>query len=200
MKNKSRELEVAIKAALQAGKILEKYFEGEILRETKEDKSIVTRADRESEDVIKKLISETYPDHSIWGEETGLTENGNEYKWHIDPLDGTRNFANGIPFFAVSIALQHEGEIIVGVVYNPAMKALFYAEKGKGAYWNKKRIFVSQEDEDKCIATVSSGRKIEDLKLRRGLMHDLPMAARGLSRREGRRCRATAPRNSETQR
>src|SRR3990167_7858297 len=100
--SKSKELEVAIKAAQEAGKILEKHFETEILKEFKEDASVVTLADRECEDIIKKIILSTYPGHSILGEETGMTENNTEYVWHIDPVDGTRNFSNGIPLFAVS--------------------------------------------------------------------------------------------------
>src|SRR3989344_4218348 len=111
MEKKSKELSVAIKAALEAGKILEKYFETEILKELKEDKSIVTLADKESEEIIKKIILDTFPTHSILGEETGLTGGGGEYIWHIDPVDGTRNFANGIPLFALSIALIHNNEI-----------------------------------------------------------------------------------------
>src|SRR3990167_6401155 len=111
MENKSPELEIAIKAALEAGRILEKYFETEILKEFKEDKSIVTLADKESENVIKKIISQAFPTHSILGEETGMTGNNNEYIWHVDPIDGTRNFANAIPLFAVSIALVYQNEV-----------------------------------------------------------------------------------------
>lgn len=174
MQNKSKELEVAIQAALEAGKILEKYFETEILKEFKEDTSIVTLADRECEDVIKKIISNAFPDHSILGEETGMTEKASDYVWHIDPVDGTRNFANGIPIFAVSIALVQSNEVIVGVVYNPVTKSLFYAEKGKGAYLNDKRIFVSKDDKDHAIITVGPGKKDEDKKLRRELYYSLP--------------------------
>src|SRR3989338_2494493 len=94
---KSKELEVAIQATLEAGKILEKYFETEISRTVKDDK--------EAEDVIKKIILNAFPHHSILGEETGMTQNENENIWYIDPIDGTRNFANHIPLFAVSIAL-----------------------------------------------------------------------------------------------
>ena len=150
---------MAIKAAMEAGKILEKYFETEILKEFKEDTSIVTEADRESEGVIKKIISENFPDHSILGEETGMTKNTGANTWCVDPVDGTRNFANGIPFFAISIALLDEHEPMVGVVYNPASKSLFYAEKGKGAYLNDKKIHVSQDPANKALVTVSSGRK-----------------------------------------
>ena len=177
MENKSRELEVAIKAALEAGKILEKYFETEIEKEIKDSKgdfSIVTIADRESEEIIKKIILENFPNHSIVGEETGLTQNSGNYTWHVDPVDGNRNFANRIPLFAVSIGFVKDEEILGGVIYNPISDSLFYAEKSRGAYWNHKRIYVSKDNEKNCIVTVSSGRQPIDLKLRRNLMHDLP--------------------------
>lgn len=174
MENKSPELEVAIKASLEAGEILEKYFETEILKEFKEDKSPVTIADKESEEIIKNIIIEAFPTHSILGEETGLTDNKSEYKWHIDPIDGTRNFANGIPIFAVSIALEYKGEVIVGAVYNPPTKNLFYAEKGKGAYLNNKRIFVSKDEINQAMVTVSTSKKEIDQKLYRELLHDFP--------------------------
>ena len=186
MQNKSRELEVAIPAALEAGKILEKYFETELEHLTKEDRTIVTVADRESEEVIKKIILSEFPEHSIFGEETGHTKNKDEYTWHIDPLDGTRNFANGIPLFAVSIALEENGEVIVGVIYSPEIKnALFYAEKGKGAYQKEKKIFVSKDDEKKGIVTVASFMQEENLKLMRALRHSLPGIVVGSIRNMG---------------
>src|SRR3989344_677975 len=173
MENKSKELEVAIKAALEAGKILEKHQETEIERGVKEDKSMVTLADRESEEVIKKIISENFPLHSIIGEETDAVKNGSPFIWYVDPVDGSRNFAHKIPFFSVSVALLHGEDILVGVVYNPATNSLFYASKGKGAYFNGKKIHVSKSDRDKCIVTIAAGRKSSQL-LRRNLLHDLP--------------------------
>lgn len=178
MKNKSKELKVAIRAALEAGKILEKYFETEILKEFKEDTSIVTLADRESEKTIKKVLSQAFPAHSILGEETGMTENKSNYVWHVDPVDGTRNFTNGIPLFAVSIALVHTNEVIVGVVYNPVTRSLFYAEKGKGTYFNDNKIFVSKDDKDHAIVTVSPGKLDIEKQLFLELGHDLPKVVR----------------------
>ena len=112
MENKSKELEVAIKAALEAGKILEKHQETEIERIVKEDKSMVTLADAESEELIKKIITENFPEHSIVGEETDAIRLESPYTWYIDPVDGSRNFAHKIPFFAVSIALLHGDDIL----------------------------------------------------------------------------------------
>jgi myo-inositol-1(or 4)-monophosphatase len=178
MENKSKELEVAIKAVLEAGKILEKYFETKILKKFKEDKSIVTLADKESEDVIKKIISSAFPTYSILGEETGMTKNSGEHVWHIDPIDGTRNFANAIPLFAISVALVHHNRVIVGVIYNPVSRSLFYGELGKGAYLNDKRIFVSKDDADHAIVTVSPGKLDAEKQLVLELYHDLPKIIR----------------------
>src|SRR3989344_5278136 len=174
MENKSKELETAIQAALEAGKILEKHQETDIERGVKEDKSMVTLADAESEEVIKKIILANFPEHSIIGEETDAIKNTSPYTWYIDPVDGSRNFAHKIPFFAVSIALLHGDEILVGVVYNPVTRSLFYASKGKGAYLNNKIIHISKSDQKRCIVTVASGRNSEYLKVRRNLLHDLP--------------------------
>lgn len=174
MEKKSKELEVAIQAALAAGKILEKYFETEILKDFKEDKSIVTLADKESEEVIKKVIFGSFPSHSILGEETGMTGAGSDHVWHVDPVDGTRNFANAIPLFAVSIALVYKNEIILGIVYNPSTRSMFYAEKGKGAYFNDKMIFVSKDEASHGMITVSRGKADIDEKLFRELLYSLP--------------------------
>lgn len=178
MENKSRELEIAIKAALKAGKILERYFETEILKEFKEDNTPVTLADTESEEAIKRIILEAFPSHSILGEETGMTGSGSEYVWHIDPVDGTRNFANGIPLFAVSIALVQKDQVLIGVVYNPATQSLFYASKGKGAYFNDQKILVSTDDINHGIVTVSPGKKSIEKQLLLELYYAIPKVVR----------------------
>lgn len=174
MENKSPELEVAIKAALEAGKILEKHFETDIFREYKEDNSPVTLADRESEELIKKMLAEQFPTYSFFGEESGMTEHKSDYVWHVDPIDGTKNFANGIPLFAISIALVLKNELILGVVYNPPTHSMCYAEKGKGAYLNDVKISVSKDDARHAIMTVSRGKKDEDEKLFKELMYKFP--------------------------
>jgi myo-inositol-1(or 4)-monophosphatase len=174
MENKSPELEVAIKAALEAGEVLLRHQDGDIDRGIKEDKSMVTLADVESEEIIKKIITESFAEHSFFGEETEVVKKSGPYAWYVDPVDGSRNFAHKIPFFAISISLLKDKDIILGVVYNPATNSLFYAEKGKGAYLNDKLVHVSKADTKKCIVTVSSGRKEEYLKLKRNLLHDLP--------------------------
>ncbi len=176
MQNKSEFLEVAIKAALKAGKILQKHLETEIFKGIKDDKSISVLADGESEEVIKKIIGEVFPEHSILGEETGMTGKASDYIWHIDPVDGTRNFAHGIPFFAVVVALLYKDDLQIGVVYNPVNNFLFYAEKNKGAYLNDKRIFVSKDGPERSMMTVNRGKNKEDEKLFRELLYDLPIS------------------------
>jgi myo-inositol-1(or 4)-monophosphatase len=184
MENKSKELEVAIEAALEAGKILEKFFEQEVAHSSKEDKSIVTALDGEAEEVIKKIISKEFPAHSFLGEETGHTDNKGEYTWYIDPLDGTRNFVRHLPLFAVSIALEQKGEIILSVIYNPAARSLFYAEKGKGAYMNDAKISVSKNNPTHSSMCAGKGSKPEDRKLCRQLIFSLPEAIPGLTFRD----------------
>lgn len=173
MENKSKELKIALEAAILAGKVLRKHFENDPLREIKEDKSIVTIADKESEEIIKQTIEANFPNHSIFAEETGFIKKEHNYTWHIDPIDGTRNFANGIPYSCLSIALEFENELIVGVVYNPMTESLFYAEKGKGAYWNDKKISVSKENEQQGMVTVSSSKNEKDYKLFKELLYVL---------------------------
>jgi len=174
MDNKSNFLQIAIDAAQQGGVVLKKYFQKEILKEYKEDKSLVTQADKEIEDLIIGLINKNFPEHSILGEETGHTKKESEYTWHIDPLDGTTNFENGIPIFGVSVALEHRGELVLGVVCNPITDNLFYAEKGKGAYVNHNKISVSQDNAEHGVLSIGSGREKEIMHLARTLLFNMP--------------------------
>ncbi len=115
----------------------------------------VTEADHASERAIFKVIKSAFPDHYILSEEAGKIVQDSSYKWIIDPIDGTINFAHGIPLNCVSIAVEHNGEIILGAVYNPHMNELFLAEKKKGARLNDKVIQVSTETEvtKACLVT-----------------------------------------------
>ena len=118
---------------------------------------LVTEVDKGSEKLIRNLIMTHFPDHSILGEE-GVEPgpeasakalqamSDEEYLWIVDPIDGTTNFVHGFPFYSVSIALAHKGEVIVGVVYDPSRDELFVAEKGKGAYMHGKKTKVSIEE------------------------------------------------------
>ena len=109
----------------------------------KGDVDLVTEADRQSEKLITARIRERWPKHDILGEEGTRTETGSEYRWYVDPLDGTTNFAHGYPVFNVSLGVEHKGELVAGVVFDPTRNELFAAEKGSGAWLNERRIKVS---------------------------------------------------------
>lgn len=137
-------LNFTIQIALQAGKILEKYYGTDFEIKTKSSyRDMVTIADKESETLLVKLIKEKFPDHEILGEEgiskTALIKGVGGFRWIIDPLDGTANYTKNIPFFAISIGLEKNNEMIIGVIYNPILNQMFFAEKDKGAYlsWDK---------------------------------------------------------------
>ena len=135
-----------IKAAFEAGKLLMEKFESGIRVEFKGKYDLVTEADRQAEALIIKLIRERYPDHDFLAEEGDYTETGSDYRWIIDPLDGTTNYAHGFPWFAVSIALEVKGRLELGVVYNPYVGDFYVAERGCGAFLNERRLQVSTID------------------------------------------------------
>src|ERR1700723_1711229 len=148
--------------AREAGGLLMRYFRQHVKIEYKGDVDLVTVADRESEALILERIRGQFPTHDVMGEEGTRIETGSEYKWYVDPLDGTTNFAHGYPVFCVSMALEklthedraagREGRRIAGVVYDPTRDELFSAEQGKGAHLNGQPIRVSQATELKqCL-------------------------------------------------
>ncbi len=158
---------VAVNTAAMAGEFIKSKL-GEIkninLKHSSHD--LVTEVDKGAEQLIRKMISTHFPLHDFLGEEgvapgplasTRAIEDAvqAEFLWIVDPIDGTTNFVHGFPFFSVSIALAHKGEVIVGVVYDPIRDEVFVAEKGKGAYLKGKRIHVSEEVKlsDSLIAT-----------------------------------------------
>lgn len=152
-----KELEIAIKAAKEAGNVLMKFY-GKTSHKEKLDKSLVTEADVNSEKKIRDILKRSFPKYSIIGEEFGDDKIASNLKWIIDPLDGTTNFAMRIPFFCLSIGLVKKEEPILGVIYSPFADELFYAEKGRGAYLNKKKISVSDKsDIKKSFLTFSHG-------------------------------------------
>ncbi len=134
---------VALKAVKEGSAILMKYF-GKIKSiDYKGEINLVTEADQRSEEVILSIIKDSYPNHRILAEETGESGNSSSFKWIIDPLDGTTNYAHGYPCFCVSLAIEYEEEVIYGAVYDPVKDELFTAEKGKGAFINGKAIKTS---------------------------------------------------------
>lgn len=134
---------LAIRAAKKAGRILHDHL-GRVKKvDYKGAVNLVTEMDLLSERVIVAEISKLYPKHSILAEEKTNRKEDSPYRWVIDPLDGTTNYAHGYPIFCVSIALEKDGEIILGVVFDPSRNELFEGEKGKGAHLNGRRIHVS---------------------------------------------------------
>jgi len=140
-------LETAKKAAYAGGEILKKHF-GRIPEEavrTKARNDFLSFVDEESEKKIVEIIQAEFSGHAILAEEGGESGPENDYLWIIDPLDGTTNYIAGIPVFAVSIALQYQKELILGVIYDPIRDELFSAQKGGGAFLNGERIHVSSK-------------------------------------------------------
>ncbi|MBX2992534.1 MAG: inositol monophosphatase [Bacteroidetes bacterium] len=140
-------LTIAIEAAKEAGKFL-KYNVGRVKNiEMKkgEERNLVSEIDKGSEERIIGIIKRHYPNHAILAEESGASPDlsGSDYKWVIDPLDGTTNFLHGLPIFCVTIGIEYKGEIVAGVVYDPNLEELFTAEKGSGAFLNGKRLRVT---------------------------------------------------------
>ena len=134
-----------IKASLEAGKILKENFEGNFKISSKDVVSnLVTEIDKKSEDRIIEIIKSDFPGHDIISEEAGSLYQDSEFKWIIDPIDGTVNFAHSIPLTCVSIALEKKGEVILGAVFNPISGEFFFSENGKGAFLNDTAISVSK--------------------------------------------------------
>ena len=136
-------LERAIEIAREAGALLTNYFERRVPFELKGEFDLVTEADRASERLVVERLRSHFPSHSIVGEEGGGFESSSEYRWFVDPLDGTTNFAHSFPVFNVTLGLERAGEAITGVVYDPIRQEMFTAERGAGAYLNNRRIKVS---------------------------------------------------------
>ena len=147
--------------AREAGALLMQFFHQGLKIEYKGDADLVTAADRASETLIRERISKQFPSHDVLGEEQGLNDKGSDYRWYVDPLDGTTNFAHGYPVFCVSMALEHRAlehrsdagaRRVAGVVYDPTRDELFTAEQGRGAHLNGKPIRVSKASQLKeCL-------------------------------------------------
>jgi myo-inositol-1(or 4)-monophosphatase len=142
--------------AREAGALLMDFFRQRVKIEYKGEADLVTAADRASEKLILERIRTRWPDHDIVGEEGARIETGADYRWYIDPLDGTTNFAHGFPVFCVSLGLTFRGERKAGVLYDPTRDELFSAERGKGAYLNGTRLEVSKTPR-LCESLVATG-------------------------------------------
>ncbi|MCB1464392.1 MAG: inositol monophosphatase [Nitratireductor sp.] len=156
-------LNVMVNAATKAGRGLARDF-GEVQNlqvSVKGPGDFVSSADRRAEDVIRTELQKARPDYGLLMEESGTIEGRDkQHRWIVDPLDGTTNFLHGIPVFAISIALEREGQIVAGVIYNPAMDELYVAERGQGAFFNDRRLRVAGRRE---LATCVVGTGIPHL-------------------------------------
>lgn len=144
-------------AATNAGAAqLKNFFNGDFTISNKEGiNNLVTQADFAADKAVREVIKRNHPDHGIVSEEDVEVISNSDYKWIIDPIDGTVNFANGIPICCVSIGLEYKGEMLMGAVFNPIMNEFFFAEKGKGAFLNDQKISVSDKPDllTSCLVT-----------------------------------------------
>ncbi|MBS3921121.1 MAG: inositol monophosphatase [Deltaproteobacteria bacterium] len=147
VKQNDRFLKVAIAAAKEAGRIQMLHYGQAHSVEYKGEFNPVTEVDRFCDEAIQRIILDAFPEHEIMTEESPFEEKVSPWRWIIDPIDGTANYARGFPFFSVSIGLELDGELRLGVVYHPTLNELFVAEKGEGAFLNERRISVSQTDQ-----------------------------------------------------
>ncbi len=153
-------LTVAEEAAREAGILLSENFKKNNKIERKADKSLVTDIDKRAEAMIAGIIKSNWPDHNIVGEESGMSQNGGDFTWVIDPIDGTHNFIRGMELFGISIGILKGQEFVGGVIYIPCEDALYSAELGSGAYKNNSRISVSSiTSPDECTLLFDSGFK-----------------------------------------
>ncbi len=135
---------LALQAVAAGGRVLRQKFGGRLEVTHKGEVDLVTDADRAAEAAIVAVIRNRHPDHAILAEESDYGRQSAAWRWIIDPLDGTTNFAHGFPWFAVSLALEKAGEVVLGIVYNPVFEELFVAERGCGATLNGRPLRVSE--------------------------------------------------------
>ncbi|NWF70996.1 MAG: histidinol phosphate phosphatase [Chloroflexi bacterium] len=149
-------LEFALDATWQAGRITLGHFQTAVAVERKGDQSPVTIADRQSEQQLRSLIAQYWPEYGIIGEEYGAQTGASPLTWVIDPIDGTKSFIHGVPFYAVLLALLDGDESLVGVAHFPALNETVYAARGLGCWWNGRRARVSSVGALKDAALLAS--------------------------------------------
>jgi len=159
MKN-SKSLTVAKDIAKEAGSLLLEYYGNIDSVEYKGVGDVVTKADKESEILINQRLQTEFPEFSILGEEYGLLDLQSDYCWATDPLDGTSNYAAGLPIFSVSIALLHKGNPIIGVIYDPNQNRMYWGAKDEGAYLDEHRIQVSSRAHIESISLFGAATDI----------------------------------------
>ncbi|MDA2927183.1 inositol monophosphatase [Acidobacteria bacterium AH-259-G07] len=164
----SKAFSVAQEAALEAGHVLFSHLRSHFQISKKGRINLVTEMDLEAEKIIVDRIRRDFPDHEILAEEQGTQPGSDPYKWIIDPLDGTTNYAHGYRFFCVSIALEVEGQIVFGTVYDPVTEELFSAKRGEGASLNGQPIHVSNKEE-LINSLLCTGFSYDEEEIRRNL-------------------------------
>jgi len=176
-------LETAVEIARESGALLADFFARHIPYELKGEFDLVTEADRASERLIVERLTKHFPSHAIVAEEGGGHESSSGYRWYVDPLDGTTNFAHGFPCFNVTLALEAEGELIAGVIFDPIHNELFTAERGAGAYLNERPIDVSKTAKlsDALVATGFPSRK-RHMSVNIHFYHQLAVLSHGVRR------------------
>ena len=152
----SAELEIAIEASKAAAEVIKKYYQGNFQVEIKNDKTPVTEVDIQAEKIIKEIILNAFPDHGFYGEETNRENHDSDFLWLVDPIDGTKGFVRGYPFFSTQIALMHKSQIILGVSNAPIFEEIIFAEFGKGSWINNHRTKVSKISKIES-STISTG-------------------------------------------
>ena len=176
-------VEVASSIAREAGALISEYRRKGIGFELKGKHDLVTEADRASEKLIVEGLAKHFPSHAVVGEEGGAVEGASEYRWFVDPLDGTTNFAHNFPVYNISMGLERAGELVAGVIYDPTRDELFSTEKGSGAFLNGERIRVTTASriEDSLSATGFPSRK-RHANINIHFYYQLAMASHGVRR------------------
>ncbi|MBS1826388.1 MAG: inositol monophosphatase [Acidobacteria bacterium] len=176
-------LDSAVEIARESGALLSHFLERRIGFELKGDFDLVTEADRASERLIVERLRSWFPSHGIVAEEGGGHDGTSEYRWYVDPLDGTTNFAHSYPVFNVTLALEHAGQMLCGVIFDPVRQEMFTAERGAGAYLNNRRISVSKTSTlaDTLVSTGFPSRK-RHLNYNVHFYHQLAMGTHGVRR------------------
>ena len=163
MKLSSANINVLVKACRKASKTIIRDF-GEIEKlqvSLKGPGDFVTASDKKVEKILIEELQKARPNYSILSEEVGQINNDQSFKWIIDPIDGTANFLHGIPHFAISVGLEHDKEIICGIIYDPIKDEMFVAEKGNGSYLNNQRIRVSARSKINECVVFTNGPKYD---------------------------------------
>jgi len=161
-------IEFALKTAEKAGRVAMRHFRRKMKTAFKSKQDILTIADTEAEKLVIREIHRRFPNHGILAEETGEHNPKSDYLWVVDPVDGTVNYAAGLPFFSVSIALAYKKQPLLGVVYDPFHNEFIYAEKNRGSYLNGRRLRVGDERNlINCVVATDLGHKRSRLIARR---------------------------------